>query len=660
MQAELTQPDVMTELERAVRRCAALRTQEFVADFHYFLREARGVIHVGAHAGQERDLYGDLPVVWIEALEQAYDVLRERIADKPNQRALLQLVADGKRYKFGVANNAGQSSSIYDFKLHEEMWPDVGYVASVEIKSETLRTIIDYYKLDLDVYDTLVLDVQGAELLVLQGAGDYLSRFKWIQAEAADFEAYSGGCQLKDLDAFLTRAGFVREQLNCGMSTPGVGNYYEALYRRGTMPVVEIGTNGRLTLEEIEAARRCALPPEMREPVGTTTPQPLRLNLGAGHVQAPGFTNLDHKTGQEIYPLPHADGAVEEVLASHVLEHFPYRQVGLVLSEWVRVLKPGGKLRLAVPDAEDITRRYHAGEPINIQAYLMGGQIDEDDFHKCLFDRESLTELMITCGLERVGPWDAEHEGASTLPWSLNLQGFKPSTQERTVTGVRACMSTPRFGPLLHPRCSQRAFSQLGIDGDTGQSCFWHQKLSNQIEDAIKHQDCEFVLTLDFDTIFCAGDVLELYRLLKACPDVDAVFPLQSKRHCEDVLFSLTDNEGNIKPIVTESDLSRNLLPANTGHFGLTLFRADSLRKFPRPWMVPTPNESGLWSDGHTDADIDFWRRFKAAGMKCCLAPRVVVGHLEEVVKWPGKDLKPVYQSATDYEELGIPAAAAR
>ena len=76
--------------------------------------------------------------------------------------------------------------------------------------------------------------------------------------------------------------------------------------------------------------------------------------------------------------------------------------------------------------------------------------------------------------------------------------------------------------------------------------------------------------------------------------------------------------------------------------------------------MVPQPNPNGSWRDNHTDADIDFWKRFREAGFKACLAPKVVVGHLEEVVKWPGKDLQPIYQSTGDYEDKGIPAEVKR
>ena len=643
--------NVSDEMERFARLSSQGETAKRNPRLHGFLADVTGVIHVGAHTGQERDIYGELPVVWIEALEPIYSVLCEQIADKPNQRAYRYLVADGKTHRFGLASNSGQSSSIYDFAGHKKLWPEVGYIASTEMQSKTLRDIIDFHGIDLNIHDALILDVQGAELLVLQGAGDYLSCFRWVMAEAADFEAYAGGCQLQDLDEHMARHGFVRDKLFRGNSLSGVGTYYEALWynartlHRGTMQTLTESPNGKHVTNRL---------PE-------TTVEPLRLNLGAGRVDLPGFTNVDRKTGNEVYPLSLPNESVEEIVASHVLEHFSHREIRAVLTDWVRVLKPGGKIRIAVPDTEEVARLYLAGAPVNIQGYLMGGHNDADDFHRCLFDKESLVEEMMSVGLERIGPWDAPASGCAAGPHSLNLQGFKPSGPEQKLSGVRAVMSVPRFGPLMHPRCAERAFFQLGIEARSTSSCYWAQQISNLMEDAIARPDCEFVLTMDFDTVFCAADVLELYRLLKAAPAVDAVFPMQSKRGCEEVLFSIAGKTpGTCRTNIASADLCRNLLPANSGHFGLTLFRADSLRKFPRPWMVPEANSAGLWRDGHRDADIDFWKRFRAANFQAALAPKVVVGHLEEVVKWPGVDLKPVFQTTADYEETGIPAEVAR
>src|SRR3954447_24836766 len=103
----------------------------------------------------------------------------------------------------------------------------------------------------------------------------------------------------------------------------------------------------------------------------------IKLDLGAGARSPDGFTPLGNVNGTSIFPLPHADASVDAVRASHVLEHFPRAQVPAVIAEWVRVLKPGGELKIAVPDFEKIAVGYVDGKNQNTDGYLMGGQIDE-------------------------------------------------------------------------------------------------------------------------------------------------------------------------------------------------------------------------------------------------------------------------------------------
>src|SRR4051812_8339039 len=100
-----------------------------------------------------------------------------------------------------------------------------------------------------------------------------------------------------------------------------------------------------------------------------------KLNLGAGSKPLAGYSNIDAKNKRgtvdtTIYPLPHVDGSVDEIRASHVLEHFSHREIGNVLADWVRALKPGGVLKIAVPDLKFIAERYLAGAEMPVQQYL--------------------------------------------------------------------------------------------------------------------------------------------------------------------------------------------------------------------------------------------------------------------------------------------------
>jgi SAM-dependent methyltransferase len=86
----------------------------------------------------------------------------------------------------------------------------------------------------------------------------------------------------------------------------------------------------------------------------------MRLNLGCGDKILDGFINVDvvetraGKTPDVICDLhkltPFEDDSADEVMAIHVVEHFWRWEVVDILKEWVRVLKPGGKMILECPN----------------------------------------------------------------------------------------------------------------------------------------------------------------------------------------------------------------------------------------------------------------------------------------------------------------------
>ncbi len=388
--------------------------------------------------------------------------------------------------------------------------------------------------------------------------------------------------------------------------------------------------------------------------------KPVRLNLGGGETTIDGFINIDRKCGVEAYPLPYGENSVDEIRASHVLEHFGHRRVVKVLQNWVACLKPGGLLRIAVPDFRWINDKYAKGEPIDVQGYTMGSQADDNDCHYAIFDREALTEMMINAKLERIRRWTSEIEDCARLPVSLNLQGYKPLSDTEFVDKTVAVLSCPRFGPTLHARSAFNSLSRAHVPYSIMIGAYWWQVLSELIEKAIAKDDLEFIFTVDYDSIFGHEDVMELYRLIRAHDDADAVVPLQMKRGGESPLIGMDDSGGKARQKVYRAEFQRNLVPINRGHFGLTIFRASTLREHARPWMTPVVGDNGRWDDSKVDADINFWHRWQEAGYSVFLAPKVVVGHLEEIVSWPTSELTAHYQTTKDFIENGVPAEVAR
>lgn len=208
----------------------------FAPDPNRFLRSVRGVVHVGANVGQERDLYRrhGLEVLWVEPIPDVCAELRRNIEGYPRQRALENLVTDRDdvEYEFHVANNRGESSSILELKEHKTVWPKVAFTTTIKLRSLTLPSLLARERIDAAAYDALVMDTQGSELLVLRGAEPLLAGFKFIKTEVPDFEAYAGCAQLDDIGGYLAAQGFKELSRNRFATHPGGGSYYDVVFER--------------------------------------------------------------------------------------------------------------------------------------------------------------------------------------------------------------------------------------------------------------------------------------------------------------------------------------------------------------------------------------------------------------------------------------------
>jgi FkbM family methyltransferase len=219
-----------------VRRFLGRIRRALKPDPDRFLRKLSGVVHVGANTGQEREHYEQLGlrVLWVEPIPSVYATLAANIAHLPRQRALQALVTDrdGDTVPLHVANNNGASSSIFDLKEHRDIWPSIDYTETLQLESVTLPTLFRAHQVDAAAYDGLVMDTQGSELLILQGAAPLLQGFHVVQTEAVDFEMYAGCCQLPQLDAFMREHGFRQVARDKFARHPRGGGCYDVTYER--------------------------------------------------------------------------------------------------------------------------------------------------------------------------------------------------------------------------------------------------------------------------------------------------------------------------------------------------------------------------------------------------------------------------------------------
>jgi len=222
---------LLRPLKRAVNQA-----RSFMANA--YLSSCSGVIHVGANAGQERDLYAahGLAVVWIEPIPSVFAKLCDNIRHYPTQRAINALIMerDGAEHVLHIANNEGASSSVFDLHLHRDIWPEVAYVDAIAMRSSTLPSALQAADIELSGLDALILDTQGSELSVLKGATPILGQFRYVQVEAADFEAYRDGALAADIVAFMHGQGFALKRKQRTARHHAGGRYYELLFKNRT------------------------------------------------------------------------------------------------------------------------------------------------------------------------------------------------------------------------------------------------------------------------------------------------------------------------------------------------------------------------------------------------------------------------------------------
>jgi FkbM family methyltransferase len=188
----------------------SLGFKEFVAIRN--LEMASGVLHIGAHFGEERFLYSELnkPVLWIEAVPDYFQLLAANISGFANQEARLLLLSDSeKQADFFIANNEGASSSLFRF-AENNGFENSGLRMERQIRLTTVRLDRAFQHDEILLFDHWVIDVQGAEMEVLRGAGLLLKSCNSMMIEVSRREIYVGGSSYFDLTEFLEKEGFVQ------------------------------------------------------------------------------------------------------------------------------------------------------------------------------------------------------------------------------------------------------------------------------------------------------------------------------------------------------------------------------------------------------------------------------------------------------------------
>ena len=140
----------------------------------------------------------------------------------------------------------------------------------------------------------------------------------------------------------------------------------------------------------------------------------MKLHLGCGprfiegyvHVDAVPHDHVDIVSTIDKLPFIE-DNSVDVIYNCHVLEHFQRNVAVDVLTEWCRVLKPGGTLRTSVPDFEALCELYVKNRELGeVIGPLFGRQDYLYNFHYNVFDMASITADLTAAGFTNIERYD--------------------------------------------------------------------------------------------------------------------------------------------------------------------------------------------------------------------------------------------------------------
>ncbi|MEG4529159.1 FkbM family methyltransferase, partial [Microcoleus sp. D2_18a_D3] len=221
----------------------------------------RGIISIGAYDGKtlkRLNLPNTLKTLLIDANPSAVERLQQNFAERPNIQVVQAAIANHNDTVTLHLTSLESSSSILPWQQYSKIYPNIKETQQLTLPSHTLDTLLQELDLSPTDFNILILDIQGAELLALEGATQLLNTLDAIYTTVHYQELFKGGALAEQVDQFLTDYQFQR----VAEETPYHPAWGEAFYVRqtvrtedGLLPVQPLSPTSQLlqeTQQELE------------------------------------------------------------------------------------------------------------------------------------------------------------------------------------------------------------------------------------------------------------------------------------------------------------------------------------------------------------------------------------------------------------------------
>lgn len=184
----------------------------------------KGILHIGAHHGDEHNTYlsnGITNIIYFEPVKKNYAELKKNIGDSFMSYNVALGNIEGEIEMFIENNNRSMSCSILEPSLHTTQYPWIKFTEKEKVEINKL----DNYKIDTNIFNMINIDVQGYELEVFKGGQNTLNGIDYIMTEINRDELYKNCVKVNELNEFLSNYGFVLVEEDWAGNTWGDGFY---------------------------------------------------------------------------------------------------------------------------------------------------------------------------------------------------------------------------------------------------------------------------------------------------------------------------------------------------------------------------------------------------------------------------------------------------